>query len=117
MRQPSDEDEEMRRAVRAADAAEEELRKLKEQLIPRDRADALNSLLEAELRAMIARETAKFRPAIRAAMTQEEARDVVQQLSDSMVAGTERVKAEMMAQMHAWSLAGLEDHSKEDEGL
>ncbi|MEW5927106.1 MAG: hypothetical protein AB1941_06470 [Gemmatimonadota bacterium] len=90
---------------------------MKEQLIPRDRVAALNQLTRAELRAMLARETAKFTPALCAAATDDERRDILTEMSEAMVAGVERVKAEMLAQMQSWTLAGLEDQAEEDERL
>jgi hypothetical protein len=111
------EDEELRKAIAEADAAEAELRRMKEQLVPRDRVAALDQLLRAELRAVIARETARFTPAICMATSDDERRDILIQMSEAMAAGVERVKAEMLAQTKAWTLAGLEDRAKEDERL
>lgn len=108
------EDEELRKAIAEAEAAEAELRRMKEGLIPRERVTALNELLRAELRAMMARETVRFAPAMSAARTDDERREVLTRMSDAMVAGVERVKAEMLAQASAWTLAGLEDRAKED---
>lgn len=109
------EDEELRKALAEADAAEAELRHLKEQLIPRDRVTALNQLLRAELRAMMSREIAKYTPLICAAAPGDERREILTQMSEAMTAGLERVKAEMLTQMKAWTLAGLEDRAKENE--
>ncbi len=111
----SSDDDELERALAAAVAAEAQLRALKASLIPRERAEALNQLMRAELRAMIARETARFQPAMNAAATPDEARAVLAQIADALVAGTERVKNEILSQAQAWTIAALEDRAAEEK--
>jgi hypothetical protein len=62
---------------------------------------------------MIARETLKHRPLVRAAKSEAELRSAIEQMSEAMLVGTERVKSEMLSQMRAWTIAGLEDRSDE----
>lgn len=115
MQSMPDENEQLKRVRQEAEAAEGKLRQMKERLIPRDRAEALRELLDAELRATVARETARFAPAIVAASTENEVQDVLQQMSAAMIAGAERVQSEIFSQMRSWTLAGLEDQAKEDD--
>lgn len=110
---PSD-DPELRRAVREAEEAEERLRRMKESLIPRDRADALEELLQAEMAAMMAASTRRFLDDLRAANSEDEARAVLERLRQAMLDGTARVEATILQQMQAWTLASLEDRAAED---
>lgn len=110
-------DDELRRAIAEAEVAEATLRRMKESLIPRDRVLAIEKLMDAELRAMIARETARFSPAIIAAKTEEEAQQVLESMSQAMLAANERIRVEMLAQVKAWTLAGLEDRTEEQDNI
>jgi len=56
-------DEALQKAVTEVEAAETELRRMKETLMPRDRADALHELMRAKLSAPISRKATRFTPA------------------------------------------------------
>lgn len=114
MPRPPSDDEDLGEAVAEAEAAEAELRRMKESLIPRDRADALKALMQAELRAMITQETAMFKAAVVAAKNEDEARALLDGLAAALAAGVDRIKAEMQSQAKAWTLAGLEDRTEDD---
>lgn len=107
--QTPDDETELQRAVREADEAEARLRRMKESLMPRDRADALRQLMEAELAAMVSRELRKFEMDIVNAKSEAEAQALTVRMNAAIVAGTERVKVAITEQMKAWTLAGLED--------
>jgi sugar-specific transcriptional regulator TrmB len=109
----SSEESELERAIREADEAEAKLRRMKERLIPKDRAEALRPLLLAEVAAMTTRVLASFEDEIVAATTDEDARAVSERMQEALDAGLEGVKATMSEQLQAWTLAGLEDRAKE----
>lgn len=105
----------LEKAMREADEAEARLRAMKESLMPRDRATAVRELLVAELRALTAREGAKCEERIAAATTDEERSQILRDFQSDMLAGIERVQAEMREQIKAWTIARIED--RERDGL
>lgn len=109
-----DDESELERARREANEAAARLRRLKQQLIPRDRAAALDELMKAELSAMIRTTLPQFEQELIEVKSEAEARAILERMRDAMLAGTERVEAAMRGQMHAWTLAGIEDRAAED---
>lgn len=111
------EDERLRRAIAAAEAAEADLRRLKASLIPAERVDALRDLLRAEVAALIERETASVRSAIAAAQSPAELQAALEALWPALLTGLDGVRGRMLAQGRSWTLAGLEDLEREVRAL
>lgn len=107
------EHDELKRAEAEADAAEAELRRMKENLIPRDRINALRQLLFAEAGAMMNSELNKFVDRVVAVSTEEEAARLTAEMSAAIAAGLDKVQATVNEQAKAWTLAALEDRARE----
>lgn len=111
-------DEALRKAIAEAEAAEAELRRMKESLIPRDRINALRRLAVAEVAVMAIRVLREFLPRFDAATTPKAFAAVQRDYEAAVDAGLARVREQMLAQARSWTIAGLEDAAREiDEVL
>src|SRR5690349_7307854 len=100
---------ELEKALREAEEAEAKLRQLKESLISKEHAAALDDLMKAEMRAMTERVMASFTDWIVAAKTEAESAAVIAEMQTALLAGADRVEAAVLEQLRAWTIAGLED--------
>lgn len=108
-------DDALRRAQEAA--AEAELRRLKESLVPQDRHQALKDLFRAEVYAMLECEQRRIAPLLVAAVTPAEGQAVVDDFERALLAGVRRIHNQILEQGRSWTIGGLEALEREMRGL